>query len=56
MHIIIEQAIGCQAIDIRRPDGAPVTAELAKAHIVDYNEKHVGHSIFRPNGLGPCLG
>ena len=41
VHIVVAQAVGGQAIQVRRGDGAAVAAQLPEAGVVQDDEQHV---------------
>ena len=53
VHVVEEQAVRGELVDVRRCDGASVTAQLGEAGIVLYDEEDVGCTFFRPQGFGP---
>ncbi len=54
VHVVVAHSSGCERVDVRRRDRAPVTAEMPEPHVVDDDEEHVGRAFFRPVRRGPC--
>src|SRR6056297_3117386 len=52
MKVVVAQALGRERIHVWRRNGRPVTAEVAKASVVQQDHQHVG-SIERLSASGP---
>ena len=52
VHVVEEQAVLGQGVDVRRFNGAAVTAHLAETCIVLHDEKDVGHPLPGAQGCG----
>ena len=53
VHVVEEQSVGRESIDVRRLDRAAVATHLAKAGVVLHDEQHVGGTCLRSQRLGP---
>ena len=57
VHVVIDEAVRRERVEVRRVDRAAVATELAKPCVVQDEEQHVGRALFgaegfRPRGLG----
>ena len=52
VHVVEEQAVRGELVDVRRCDGASVTAQLGEAGIVLYDEEDVGCTFFARRSSG----
>ena len=53
VHVVEEQSVGSERIDVRRLDRAAIAPHLAKAGVVLHDEQHVGGACLRSQRLGP---
>ncbi len=55
VHVLVAQAVGREGIDVRRPDGTAVAAELPVPRVVDDDEQDVRGTFPGALRFGPCL-
>ena len=53
VHVVVAQPLGRDPVQVRRPDRAPVAAELTEAGVVEHDEQHVRRTLGGANRRRP---